>query len=194
MVRQHRTTAAVVITLALTASLASTASADPAPLARAEAAIAAAHSSPPVVGPNPDEQAAIAAAHSSPPVVRPNPDEQAAIAAAHSSAPVGRPNPDEQAAIAAAHSSAPVVRPNPDEQAAIAAAHSGVPSDPIQISRLRVRRRAPPCTSPLRIAGSTGATPGSEPARPSSCWESDLPALASRQALANGAPGRRGQS
>ena len=41
MVRQHRTTAAVVITLALTASLAPTASADPAPLARAEAAITA---------------------------------------------------------------------------------------------------------------------------------------------------------
>ena len=41
MVRQHRTTAAVAITLALTASLAPTASADPAPLARAEAAIAA---------------------------------------------------------------------------------------------------------------------------------------------------------
>jgi hypothetical protein len=97
MVRQHRTTAAVVITLALTASLASTASADPAPLARAEAAIAAAHNSPPVVRPNPDEQAAIAAAHNSPPVVRPNPDEQAAIAAAHTGVPVG-PNPDQQTA------------------------------------------------------------------------------------------------
>ena len=117
MVRQHRTTAALVITLALTASLASTASADPAPLARAEAAIAAAHSSPPVGRPNPDEQAAIAAAHSSPPVGRPNPDEQAAIAAAHSSPPVGRPNPDEQAAIAAAHSGVPV-GPNPHQQAA----------------------------------------------------------------------------
>ena len=98
MVRQHRTTAAVVITLALTASLASTASADPAPLARAEAAIAAAHNSAPVVRPNPDEQAAIAAAHNSPPVVRPNPDEQAAIAAAHNSPPVVRPNPDQQTA------------------------------------------------------------------------------------------------
>ena len=97
MVPQHRTTTAVVITLALTGSLASTASADPAPLARAEAAIAAAQSSAPVVRPNPDEQAAIAAAHSSAPVVRPNPDEQAAIAAAHSGAPVG-PNPDQQAA------------------------------------------------------------------------------------------------
>jgi len=117
MVPQHRTTTAVVITLALTGSLASTASADPAPLARAEAAIAAAQSSAPVVRPNPDEQAAIAAAHSSAPVVRPNPDEQAAIAAAHSSAPVVRPNPDEQAAIAAAHSGAPV-GPNPDQQAA----------------------------------------------------------------------------
>jgi hypothetical protein len=77
MVRQHRTTAAVVITLALTASLASTASADPAPLARAEAAIAAAHNSPPVVRPNPDEQAAIAAAHTGVPV-GPNPDQQTA--------------------------------------------------------------------------------------------------------------------
>jgi hypothetical protein len=96
MVREHCTTAAVVITLALTASLASTASADPARLARAEAAIAAAHRSAPVVRPNPDEQAAIAAAHSSAPVVRPNPDEQAAIAAAHRSVPVG-PNLDQQA-------------------------------------------------------------------------------------------------
>jgi hypothetical protein len=56
MVRPHRTTATVAITLALTASLASTASADPVPLARAEAAIAAAHSSAPV-GPNLDQQA-----------------------------------------------------------------------------------------------------------------------------------------
>ena len=77
MVPQHRTTTAVVITLALTGSLASTASADPAPLARAEAAIAAAQSSAPVVRPNPDEQAAIAAAHSGAPV-GPNPDQQAA--------------------------------------------------------------------------------------------------------------------
>ncbi len=78
MVRQHRTTAAVVTALALTASLASTASADPAPLARAEAAIAAAQSSAPVVRPNPDEQAAIAAAHSGVPV-GPNPHQQAAV-------------------------------------------------------------------------------------------------------------------
>ncbi len=55
MVRQHRTTAAVVITLALTASFAPVAAADPAPLDRAEAAIAAAHSSIPV-RPNPDDQ------------------------------------------------------------------------------------------------------------------------------------------
>ena len=57
MVRQHRTTAAVVISLALTASLAPTASADPAPLARAEAVITATHGSA-LVRPNPDEQAA----------------------------------------------------------------------------------------------------------------------------------------
>lgn len=54
MVRQHRTMAAVVITLAL-ASFAPTAAADPAPLNQAEAAIAAAHSDIPV-RPNPDEQ------------------------------------------------------------------------------------------------------------------------------------------
>jgi hypothetical protein len=115
MFREHRTTAAVALTLALTASLASTASADPAPLARAEAAIAAARSSAPVVRPNPDEQAAIAAARSSAPVVRPNPDEQAAIAAARSSAPVVRPNPDEQAAFAAARTGVPV-GPKPHQQ------------------------------------------------------------------------------
>jgi D-alanyl-D-alanine carboxypeptidase len=57
MVRQHRTTAAVAITLALTASLASTASADPAPLARAEAAIAATQGSA-LVRPNADQQTA----------------------------------------------------------------------------------------------------------------------------------------
>jgi hypothetical protein len=95
MFREHRTTAAVALTLALTASLASTASADPAPLARAEAAIAAARGSAPVVRPNPDEQAAIAAARSSAPVVRPNPDEQAAFAAARSGVPVG-PKPHQQ--------------------------------------------------------------------------------------------------
>ena len=60
MVRQHRTTAAVAITLALTASLAPIASADPAPLARAEAAITATHARP-LVRPNPDEQTARAA-------------------------------------------------------------------------------------------------------------------------------------
>ena len=60
MVRQHRTTAAVAITLALTASLAPIASADPAPLARAEAAITATHGSA-LVRPNPDEQTATAA-------------------------------------------------------------------------------------------------------------------------------------
>jgi hypothetical protein len=60
MVRQHRTTAAVAITLALTASLAPTASADPAPLARAEAAIAATHGSA-IVRSNPDQQTATAA-------------------------------------------------------------------------------------------------------------------------------------
>jgi hypothetical protein len=43
MVRQHQITAAVAVTLALSASLAPTASADPAPLARAEAAITSTH-------------------------------------------------------------------------------------------------------------------------------------------------------
>jgi hypothetical protein len=59
MVRQHRTTA-VVILLALAATLAPTASADPAPLARAEAAITATHASP-LARPNPDQQTAAAA-------------------------------------------------------------------------------------------------------------------------------------
>jgi hypothetical protein len=60
MVRQHRTTAAVAITLALTASLAPTASADPARLARAEAAITVTHGSA-IVRPNADQQTATAA-------------------------------------------------------------------------------------------------------------------------------------
>ncbi|MGZ6565399.1 MAG: hypothetical protein ACXVHB_29110 [Solirubrobacteraceae bacterium] len=60
MVRQHRTAAAVAITLALTAGLAPTASADPAPLTRAEAAIAATHGSA-LVRPNADQQTATAA-------------------------------------------------------------------------------------------------------------------------------------
>ena len=60
MVRQHRITAAIVLTLGLAASLAPTASADPAPLARAEAAITATQPGPPV-RPNPDEQTANAA-------------------------------------------------------------------------------------------------------------------------------------
>jgi hypothetical protein len=54
MVRQHRAMASIVITLALGASFAPTAAADPAPLNRAEAEIAAAHSSIPA--PNPDKQ------------------------------------------------------------------------------------------------------------------------------------------
>ena len=87
MVRQHRTTAVIATTLALTASLASTAIADPAPLARVEATIAATQSSAPVVRPNPDEQAAIAAAHNPTPIVRPNPDQQAA------GSPSGAPMP-----------------------------------------------------------------------------------------------------
>ena len=45
MVRQHRITASVVIALGLTAGLVASASADPAPLARAEAAISARHGS-----------------------------------------------------------------------------------------------------------------------------------------------------
>ena len=57
MVRQHQITAAVAITLALTASLAPTASADPAPLAQAEAAIAATQNrASSTIRPNPDEQ------------------------------------------------------------------------------------------------------------------------------------------
>jgi hypothetical protein len=55
MVHPHRTTAGVVAALALTAGSASTASADPAPLASAEAAIAATHDGT-AVRPNPDEQ------------------------------------------------------------------------------------------------------------------------------------------
>lgn len=65
MIRQHRITAAIVLTLALTASLAPTASADPAPLARAEATITASHGSP-LVQPNPDEQGATSAPNSGP--------------------------------------------------------------------------------------------------------------------------------
>jgi hypothetical protein len=57
MVRKHHTTAAVAITLALAASLAPSASADPAPLAQAEAAIVASqHRASTTVRPNPDEQ------------------------------------------------------------------------------------------------------------------------------------------
>ena len=52
MVRQHRTTAAVVITLALAAGFVPTAVAYPVPPNRAEAPIAAAHSSIPA-RPNP---------------------------------------------------------------------------------------------------------------------------------------------
>ena len=112
MVRQHRTTAVIATTLALTASLASTAIADPAPLARVEATIAATQSSAPVVRPNPDEQAAIAAARNSAPVVRPNPDEQAAIAAAHNPTPIVRPNPDQQAAGSPSGAPMPVTTSN----------------------------------------------------------------------------------
>jgi uncharacterized protein with LGFP repeats len=66
MVRQHHTTAAVAVTLALTATLAPAASADPAPLARAEAAIAATHASA-LVRPNPDNQTAtVASTYSGP--------------------------------------------------------------------------------------------------------------------------------
>jgi len=57
MVRQHHTTAAVAITVALTLGLAPIAAADPASLARAEAAIAANQSqASTAVRPNPDEQ------------------------------------------------------------------------------------------------------------------------------------------
>jgi len=60
MVRKHQTTAVVAITLALVASLAPSASADPAPLAKAEAAIAAAQNQASTTArPNPDEQTLI---------------------------------------------------------------------------------------------------------------------------------------
>lgn len=55
MVRQHRTTAAVIIASALAAGLAPAASADPQPLAHAETAIAAPYGAAPV-RPNPDNQ------------------------------------------------------------------------------------------------------------------------------------------
>lgn len=57
MIRRHRIAATIVTTLALTVSLASTALADPAPLAQGEAAIAATHTgATSTVRPNPDEQ------------------------------------------------------------------------------------------------------------------------------------------
>jgi hypothetical protein len=65
MIRHHRITVAIVLTLALTASLTPIALADPAPLARAEAAIAASHGSA-VVPAKPAEQAATAAPNSGP--------------------------------------------------------------------------------------------------------------------------------
>jgi hypothetical protein len=69
MVRQHHTTVAIALTLALAGSLAPAASADPAPVARAEAAIAA-----------------ITATHGSA-VVRPNPDNQYGTVASTDSGP-----------------------------------------------------------------------------------------------------------
>jgi hypothetical protein len=65
MVRQQGITAAIVLAIALTASLPPTASADPAPLARAEAAITASHGSA-IVQPNPDEQTATSAPNPGP--------------------------------------------------------------------------------------------------------------------------------
>ena len=65
MVRQQGITAAIVLTLALTASLPPTASADPPPLSRAEAAITASHGSA-IVQPNPDEQTATSAPNPGP--------------------------------------------------------------------------------------------------------------------------------
>jgi hypothetical protein len=57
MIRQHHTTAAVAITVALAGGIAPIAAADPAPLARAEAPIAANQSQArTAVRPNPDEQ------------------------------------------------------------------------------------------------------------------------------------------
>ncbi|HKR99682.1 MAG TPA: hypothetical protein VJU79_09220 [Candidatus Dormibacteraeota bacterium] len=63
MVRQHHTTAAIAITVALTLGLAPVAAADPAPLAQAEATIAANQSQGrTAVRSNPDEQTATTAA------------------------------------------------------------------------------------------------------------------------------------
>lgn len=57
MVRQHHTTAAIAITVALTVGVAPIAAADPAPLARAEATIAANQTQArTAIRPNPDDQ------------------------------------------------------------------------------------------------------------------------------------------
>jgi hypothetical protein len=56
MTRRHHHNATIALTLALTASLAPAAWADPAPLAKAEAAIAANSRSSTAIRPNPDEQ------------------------------------------------------------------------------------------------------------------------------------------
>jgi hypothetical protein len=83
MIRQHhRITHVTALTLALAAAAAPCALADPAPLAKAEAAIAARQT--PVVGPNADEQALLtnvtplAPKQAASPGVRSNPDEQPA--------------------------------------------------------------------------------------------------------------------
>ena len=151
MVRQHRTTAAVVITLALAAGFVPTAVAYPVPPNRAEAAIAAAHSSIPA---------------------RPNPDEQTVGSLSRSP----RLTKKQVKAIA-----------DLQRAAVQAGLHPGVFGTTSPQSATVVPA---PRTSPLPIAGSTGATQESEPVQPSSSSGSDSPASAPRQPVAHGAPAR----
>jgi hypothetical protein len=80
--QHHRIGSAIALTLALGATVAPSASADPGPLARAEAAIAAQNQAGVAVRANPDEQVAGTRPNSPPSprpvkVVLPNPDQQA---------------------------------------------------------------------------------------------------------------------
>jgi hypothetical protein len=89
MIRQHHTISGVIALAAvLTASVAPNAWADPAPLAKAEAAIAANSQAATAVRPNPDQQPTGVALTGSAPaqtatVVRPNPDQQIPALATH---------------------------------------------------------------------------------------------------------------
>jgi len=94
MIRQHQPIGgAIALAAALIVTVAPAAWADPPPLAKAEAAIAANSQARPAVRPNPDEQVASARpAHVAVPVapspaIQPNPDEQAAITATQSTGP-----------------------------------------------------------------------------------------------------------